>query len=239
MCTLTWWRGGNEAYEVYFNRDEKKARSVADPPAVHEADGVRFLAPVDPDGGGTWMLANERGLVVCLLNRWREEAQMRGEPVRSRGRLVWETASLDYVPAVGEFLRNSSLEGVRPFTLVAFDRVGEEGWDWDGRVVRRAKLPLPVTSSSFRSSEVTAVRTLRLQQICRGGTARPGELASYHADTEDGPSAFTVRMNRPDAQTVSRSHLRIGTGAVEWSYVEEHADLNGEGKVIDVSLPVE
>ncbi|NIP92410.1 MAG: hypothetical protein GWO24_02620, partial [Akkermansiaceae bacterium] len=72
MCTLTWWRGTAGSYEVFFNRDEKRTRSIADPPRVHERDGVRFLAPLDPDGGGTWMLANDRGLLVCLLNRWHE-----------------------------------------------------------------------------------------------------------------------------------------------------------------------
>ena len=77
MCTLTWWRGGNGAFEVYFNRDEKKTRSVAVPPGVHEVRGVRFLAPVDPDGRGTWIVANEQGLVVCLLNRWQEEGEIR------------------------------------------------------------------------------------------------------------------------------------------------------------------
>ncbi len=39
------------------------------------------------------MLANQRGLVGCLLNRWHEESSS-GHPFRSRGRLVMEVAAL-------------------------------------------------------------------------------------------------------------------------------------------------
>jgi len=70
MCTLTWRRGSKETVEVFFNRDEKKTRSRAEPPGERfDANGVRYLSPLDPESGGTWMLVNERGLVVCLLNR--------------------------------------------------------------------------------------------------------------------------------------------------------------------------
>ncbi len=58
MCTLTWRREGKETFEVFFNRDEKKTRSMAEPPREFtNPDGLRFLSPVDPDAGGTWMLA--------------------------------------------------------------------------------------------------------------------------------------------------------------------------------------
>ena len=55
MCTLTWWRDGSGSgtYEVFFNRDEKKTRSVAEPPKIISDYGLEFVAPIDPDGGGT------------------------------------------------------------------------------------------------------------------------------------------------------------------------------------------
>ena len=52
MCTLTWWRESAGSYEVYFNRDERKTRAMAEPPRLREREGVSFLAPIDPDGGG-------------------------------------------------------------------------------------------------------------------------------------------------------------------------------------------
>ena len=73
MCTLTWWRGESGELEIFFNRDERKTRPVADPPSRFESDGVSFLSPRDPKGGGTWMTVNEYGIVVCLLNKWELE----------------------------------------------------------------------------------------------------------------------------------------------------------------------
>ena len=62
MCTLTWGRDEAGGLEVFFNRDERKTRPVAEPPALDELNGVRFLSPRDPKGGGAWMIANELGL---------------------------------------------------------------------------------------------------------------------------------------------------------------------------------
>ena len=36
-----------------------------------------MIAPIDADGGGTWIAANERGLTVCLLNHYPDA----GEPL--------------------------------------------------------------------------------------------------------------------------------------------------------------
>ena len=88
MCTLTWWRGEEGEFEVFFNRDEKKTRSRAELPLKREENGMQFLSPRDPDGGGTWMLVNEHGVVLCLLNRWHEE---------SKEAVEWETVSYTHL----------------------------------------------------------------------------------------------------------------------------------------------
>lgn len=75
MCTLTWWRGAaGEGYEVFFNRDELKTRPPAKPPAAGERGGVRFLSPVDTQAGGTWIWANQFGVVMALLNWYDRES---------------------------------------------------------------------------------------------------------------------------------------------------------------------
>jgi len=52
MCTATWLRGIT-GYEVFFNRDELATRKPARPPARRDRGGVRILAPLDGDAGGT------------------------------------------------------------------------------------------------------------------------------------------------------------------------------------------
>lgn len=228
MCTLTWRRDSKESVEVFFNRDEKKTRSRAEPPDERlDPGGVRYLSPVDPDSGGTWMLANERGLVVCLLNRWHESGRDVVDPVASRGVLVDDMAGMENVPAVEERLRSTALQHLRPFTLVAFDPVGERGWKWNGRNLKPEILQMPVSSSSYRFEQVMRARQDRFESLVRRGRGSTGELERFHSDSAGGASAYTVRMCRPDAQTMSRSRVRVGPESVEWDYWEEAGDLAG------------
>lgn len=226
MCTLTWWRESEETYEIFFNRDEKKTRARAVEPRPFDVGGVPFLMPRDPEAGGTWMLANTRGVVVCLLNRWHEELMI-DELVESRGLLVKRMAGMENVPAVEERLRGQDLGRTRPFTLVAFDPVGERGFDWDGRDLRRVELRMPMCSSSYHFEEVRAARRTRFAELVGASRCRGSDLERYHADTAAGASARTVRMCRPDAQTMSRSRVRVGPQRVRWDYWEEQPDLTG------------
>src|ERR1041384_8245608 len=67
VCTVSWVHqpGG---YHLLCNRDEKRTRGAAFAPQVLERGGVRYIAPIDSECGGTWLSANEFGLSVCLLN---------------------------------------------------------------------------------------------------------------------------------------------------------------------------
>ena len=236
MCTLTWHRTASRGYEVFFNRDEKKTRTRAEPPTRREAGGVRFLAPRDPDGGGTWMLANERGMVICLLNRWHEEAGPPARTMESRGQLVWELASLENLPAVEEHLRAVDLSRYRPWTLVAFDEVGEGGWEWNGHSLRETALEMPLCSSSFRFEEVRTARQVRFSDLRASPPESEGLLESFHAGSGEVPSAWTVRMCRSDAQTMSRSHVVVQEGKVTWKYWAEGPELVDEPVLTEMEL---
>ena len=63
MCTVTW-HFINDGYELFFNRDELRTRAVAEPPTKATTRGVDYLAPTDPDAGGTWMALSRRGITV-------------------------------------------------------------------------------------------------------------------------------------------------------------------------------
>ena len=67
MCTLTWRTAGG-GYEVFFNRDERRTRPPARPPAVHRAAGVSYVSPIDAEAGGTWLAVNELGTTLALEN---------------------------------------------------------------------------------------------------------------------------------------------------------------------------
>jgi len=66
MCTVSWRGGEGEVFELFFNRDERRAREEALPPVLEVIEGRQSLFPLDPVGGGTWVGGNDAGLVLCL-----------------------------------------------------------------------------------------------------------------------------------------------------------------------------
>lgn len=211
---MSWWRRAGD-YGVYFNRDEQKTRSRADPPFLWSSG---FLAPKDPEGSGTWLSVNPAGLILALLNRWHEGAN----GTRSRGLLIPELAMTARACDVDEALRSRSLTEYSPFTLVAMDASEIVRWDWTGVELRTTPAEAPITSSSFRFQDVRA----RREQAYRDLGANPppsDELSSYHQQSRDG--AFATRMLRDDAQTWSRSQIMISSAEICWDYFEEFSNF--------------
>ena len=227
MCTLSWSRLPSTGLEIHFNRDELKTRSVADPPALFESGDSSFLSPRDPKGGGTWMLVNDRGVVICLLNKWELDGRTIESPL-SRGRLVWSMAETKSLDEVADKLAN--LDRYQAFTLAVFSPGGDSCWEWTGEALTRGGVPEVLTSSSFRFEEVRKARLACFTSGLRG--------EGFHASRHDPPSPYSVRMNRPDAQTWSRSRLRVGD-QISWHYLAEQADLKGDPVETFVELPLQ
>jgi hypothetical protein len=230
---MTWWRDGDH-YEVFFNRDELKTRAAATPPKLLEsANGVGYLAPNDPVAGGTWMLANEHRVTVCLLNRWHESALYNG-PFESRGLLVNTLA--DCTSAHEAMLRLQKMRQIhyRPFTLVALDPHEILAASWNGETLTEEFLSPPLTSSSYCFPEVAAARQRAFHRM---SDIAPDQLRKYQQG-ESPATAYTVRMNRPDAQTWSRSHVCVSPERISWEYIEESPDLTDDGTVHRTELPL-
>jgi hypothetical protein len=222
MCSLSWYYHQNE-YEVFFNRDEKKTRRRATPPALSENNGVRYLSPMDADAGGTWLLVNDHGVTLALLNYW--DGMQRPDARFSRGRLlsdqlVHETTAA----AVIDRLQNTDLIGYGCFTLAAFDRGLTEGpmvIRWNGACLSTVAPEMPLCSSSYLPDEVISSRQRYFQTL---PDHAPETLWHWHSH-EESPTAYTVRMNRPDAQTWSISRVTVTADSICWLYVEEMPGL--------------
>lgn len=220
MCTLSWWRGA-DGYSVFFNRDEQRTRAVGLPPAVHASGPVRFLAPRDPDGGGTWIAANEQGLTVLVLNRYDVPLAPPPEPV-SRGTLVLRLAGESSAGAARRALDALDLRRFRPFTLALFE-VGSDatllGWDGTSLGVAGVSRPgLVATSSSWQQARAHEVRRSLFERALASGRADEAVLARVHADHADDQRALSPCMHREDACTVSFTRVRVGPGRVALSY---------------------
>ena len=226
MCSLSWCRYP-DGYEVFFNRDERKTRGRALPPSESIKDGIRYLAPRDTDAGGTWLLANEFGLTLGLLN-YGTARPLPQPPAaaqsQSRGQWLLQWACLADAFQLAEALKDHVPWGCGLFTLVAFDRhqqAAPQAWRWNGTDLRSFRAGLPLCSSSYAPAQVISSRQASFAGLRNHGAEA---LWRWHSK-EDHPSAESARMLRTDAQTWCVSRISVGASQAHWLYREEMPEL--------------
>ena len=218
MCTLSILRAGGaeSGYDLWFNRDERLERAPERPPAEGvAANGVRFLAPGDGGRGGTWLMVNECGLTVCVLNDY--EAAGAGAGELSRGRLPLACAGCGDAAEAATMARAwadaAGATRLGAFLLVAADERGAtRGLGWDGRGWTERSAVEFATSSSYRPAEVRRVREAAHAAVVAGGRTA-ARLAGLHWAYDPAAGAEAVRMRRTDACTRSVCAVRVRRGA--------------------------
>jgi hypothetical protein len=208
------------------NRDERRTRPTALPPAVTHAGGLRIIAPTDPASQGTWIACSETGLAIALLNVNPPEPDGRVPP-RSRGTIIpalIRSRSLDEVAARAGAVEHGDYA---PYRLVAI-HAGEddvlETVPMSG-VIRRWPLDAPrmFTSSGLGDHHVESQRRQLFEE-----TVLPGEPADwrerqdrFHAHRWRDRLSVSVHMARTDAWTVSRTAVEIAAARIVMSYAAE------------------
>lgn len=220
MCTVSWaiQPGG---YLLLFNRDELKTRKPAAGPVGKTYSGVHTIAPVDGDQGGTWLLVNEFGLTLGLLNHYPPGAGDEGGGRPSRGGLIPACADLGRTDQVVERLQAMDLGRYAPFRLLVCDRHGGALLTWDGTGLELTKgegLAPPLTSSSFRPEEVSAYRMRQFEGLMPKGQISAGALEACHHHHDPSMPAHSVMMFRPDACTHSFCRIDVDTTEARLRY---------------------
>jgi hypothetical protein len=235
MCTLTVLprpalagrSGLDEAVlRVVCNRDERLARVAALPPAAHLFDGRQVAMPIDPEGGGTWIAANDRGLVLTLLNATADLSAVtaaRTTPGRpSRGLIIPALASSESVSEALDRALAMNLWRFNPFRLVLLDRHQlAECWLENGLPrYRRAFLhaPLMRTSSSLGDGLVQAPRRALFRRFFEGAADPRAAQDAFHDHQWPGRESISVRMERADARTVSRTVVEVSDEVTRLRY---------------------
>ncbi|MCW5980395.1 MAG: NRDE family protein [Bryobacteraceae bacterium] len=222
MCTVSWLHcdGG---YELFCNRDEKRTRGPAGAPERRESGGVRYLAPVDRDYGGTWIGANEHGLTLCLLNGAMDDAAPAKRGALSRGLFLRNLLTAVTALEAEERFWASNLEPFAPFTIAALEPEQPAAvLEWNGErrsILTYAEPYMPLSSSSL---DGTGVREARREELARrveaAGKLDGDVLAAFHASHDAGPGAYSTCMHRPEAETISFSRVRVTWGSVDFFY---------------------
>ncbi len=224
MCTVTWLREEDD-YRLYCNRDERKARSQASSPRQDcSPNKTNYLAPRDPDHGGTWLAANEFGLTVCVLNAngHNEKANL------SRGLLSQTLIDASHAEEAIELLQDLRLERFQPFTLAALDlhnptRIAH--WNGASLTTRGDNGHFGLLTSSSLSDETATQR--RAKTFADFDTH---SLAKFHRSHGDCDLRFSPCMHREDAETVSFSSIHCNSAELDFYYSPGAPCLGAKGQ---------
>lgn len=220
MCTLTW-LSHKDGYEVFFNRDEKRNRPKATLPVLDTA--THAIYPVDPQGGGTWIALTRDGSTLCLLNNYQAQANSPGGSTpTSRGQLIKSLLKTRIV-GLQDAIEQLSPARFSPFTCCYFSSANgrhnqhPEIVNWDGQTLSEDAADDGILiSSGVDFHTVQQARRESLQSYPK----TPAGLLKFHSSHHPEPSAYSVCMHRPDAQTHSLSHIQVRNGRGRFIYYD-------------------
>jgi hypothetical protein len=236
MCTVSWIRR-DEGYQLFSNRDEQRTRRRAAGPQTLLLGGVRALAPLDGEFGGTWIAANEFGLSLCLLNG------SGGSPLKlSRGLVIMRLIQAKCLAEAGERIAGMDLSEFAPFSLLGLGPGSPAVlFRWDGS--RLAAIPdadrqMPLVSSSFDGAGAEVERRGTLERLqAESGGLRTGSLLAFHRSHEPAQGAYSPCMHREDAETVSFTWVTVSAAEVRLYYAPGApcSSLAGESRTLRVA----
>ncbi|MBM4108675.1 MAG: NRDE family protein [Phycisphaerae bacterium] len=224
---------GRRGFRAVCNRDENRGRAAARAPEWRAVPGgehpPRAIYPVDPSGGGTWIAASSRGLLLCLLNLNESPAAMLppASALRSRGLVIPDLIASTDSGEVGLALREMDLDAFAPFRLVVADGCGARGvrmlearWDRDElRIAEVVRAPACFVSSGLGDA-LAAPRLELFERHARELEGAGGAEAQdrFHAHQWADRPEISVRMSRADARTMSVTTVTVLGSEVAMGY---------------------
>jgi hypothetical protein len=205
------------------NRDEQRSREASTGPVFRSLKDRRAVMPIDPPSNGTWIGANDAGIVACLLNGnpARGPGARRGWPERlSRGRIVPDLLAADSLEGAFEVACEIDADDFPSFrALVLADGRHFVAYS-DGRSIHVTEpvplgAPLMLTSSGLGDALVDPPRRALFRLMLLNSPDVLRSVASFHAHRWPDRPHVSVLMSRPDARTVSRTIVDLHADAIE------------------------
>lgn len=246
MCTVTVvradssaaWCAGPARFRLVCNRDEQRSRPPSSPPVCRQLGARAAIMPIDPTSGGTWIGANDAGLIACLLNTnpptsdpHRAEAGTARRELRSRGEIV---------PAL---LGSSTIEEARgraggidarwfpPFRVLVLGAeactiVSSDGASLSITDPAPLESTMLLTSSGLGDEVVECPRREVFEELMFSARDRFAAQDEFHRHRWPRAPQLSVLMSRPDARTVCRSEVTLFSGSIVFSHVHLDDDLD-------------
>jgi hypothetical protein len=219
MCTLTIDRRAGRLL-LTMNRDERWTRAPELPPALHPGagGGRAWVGPADGERGGTWIGANDDGVVACLLNAYAPgDLDLIGRPdVPSRGEIIPGLLARGR-DGLERFLEEE-LDPTRypSFTLVAATLEGARAlrWTLDRGLSHEALAEgwSLITSSWWRAGEVAAWRQEKFAEWLADGAPFDGPLPAFNLLAAPDAREQSPFMTRSFSGTRSVTQVELAPG---------------------------
>jgi hypothetical protein len=235
MCTVTVVPHGG-GVRLLCNRDELRSRPEASPPRMHELGQRRAIFPVDPAGGGTWIGCNSAGLAAALLNLNVTSRAATLSAERSRGDIVLNVLRCSSLREAVARICAMDVRAFLPFQVVIIEGRRVVVMAGDSASVTRAgerplTAPLLFTSSSLGDRLVSGPRRRLFRRlVLRAAGGWLGGQAHFHDHQWAARPEISIRMERHDALTVSRTTIDIGNQGCELRY-ESPLPVSGKDRV--------
>jgi hypothetical protein len=216
MCTVTILRDAKRV-QITMNRDEARTRAAEHPPRLARGadDGPAWIGPADGTKGGTWIAANEHGVVACLLNAYvpQDLALLDRDDVPSRGLIIPELMERDPA-AVRRWLTDRFDPSPYPsFSLVVAFQSFAVLYTWRlDQGIEHSTLPegwSMVSSSFWRADEVVPWREREFAQWCDQGYPADNGLPGFNLLEAPGRREWSPFMTRPLSLTRSITQVDV------------------------------
>lgn len=215
MCTVSIISLPGGGLRLVTNRDEKRTRPPGLPPRWRDVGDVRAVWPVDPQGGGTWVAASDRGLVLCILNVAFRPSVHPPAPgaFASRGQLIPQLIDSHDASQAMASLLEMDLSRYPMFRMIAADvshgvmRIANARWDRERMDLVWHEAPACFVSSGLGDALVQPRIPLFERLVANNPT--PDSQDAFHAHQWPDRLPISVRMSRPDARTVSTTVIEV------------------------------
>jgi uncharacterized protein with NRDE domain len=228
MCTVTYIPPlARSSFILTSNRDEKVIRP-ATPPAVYSWDDKKLAYPKDEKAGGTWISANDKGKVCCLLNGAFVPHEKQGFHTVSRGTVLLEFTASDL--KVHEYFAANELENVEPFTIVAIEQNNDIVYNltefvWDGNNKHFKQLdkdrPYIWSSVTLYNEEHRKLREDWFNKFLAENNNKlsPEKILAFHSGNHTIDNTINIVMQREEGiETVSITQVTSESGRVKLFY---------------------
>jgi hypothetical protein len=230
MCTVSYIPFSNDNdFILTSNRDEKVQRPTFHP-EIYNIRGTRMCFPKDALAGGSWIAANDKGRLCCLLNGAFTPHEKQSHHTHSRGKVLTDlvTSRLD----VMVYFSQVDLSKTEPFTIITVEIKGKKmisftEFIWDGTKKYLKELD---KGQSYVWSSVTLYsdehRRLRKEWFnsflaVHHSNVSSDKVWSFHSGNHSSDNTVNLVMHREEGlKTVSITQVTPHNGKFAMKYVD-------------------